>query len=55
MSKNVSFTAMLDGTKADYDLTSEHDAKIVAGTAGRVIESLKLLDGDSPYQISRLA
>ena len=54
MSKKVSFTAMVDGTKADYELASKHDAEIVAGTAGRVIEWLQLLDGDSPYQISRL-
>ena len=54
MTGKVSFTAMEYGTRADYDLAFEHDALNVAATAGRVIEWLKLMDCDSPYQITRL-
>lgn len=53
--KKVSFTAMEHGTRADYDLVFTHHDEHAAGQAGRVIEWLKLLDGDSPYRISRLA
>ena len=54
MGDKVSFIAMEHGTKADYDLAFEHDAEIVAATAGRVIEWLKALDCESPYQVTRL-
>lgn len=50
----VSFTAMEHGTQADYDLICAHDASIVAGQADHVLDWLKAMDGDSPYQISRL-
>jgi predicted HD phosphohydrolase len=50
----VSFTAMEQGTQADYDLVIAHDASIVTGQADRVLDWLKAMDGDSPYQISRL-
>ena len=54
MGNKVSFTAMEHGTKADYDLASVHDARNEAATAGRVINWLKQMDCESPYQISRL-
>ena len=53
MSK-VNFTAMDHGTREDYDLVFAHDAKNAAGQAQRVIGWLRDMDGDSPYQISRL-
>jgi len=42
------------GTSADYELAALHDAKVRAATAGRVIEWLQQMDGESPYRISRL-
>ena len=54
MSKVVSFTAMEHGTQADYDLLATHDLANVAQQADRVLNWLKLMDGESPYQISRL-
>ena len=42
------------GTKEDYDLIAIHDSENERSLANRVIEWLKLMDGDSPYQISRL-
>ena len=50
----VSFTAMADGTRGDYDLIAEHDAGNAAQTAERMIALLKAMDGPSPYPISRL-
>ena len=54
MAEHVSFTAMEHGTRADYDLIFAHDAANAAGLAGRVLGWLELMDGDSPYRISRL-
>lgn len=54
MDKKVSFTAMRDGTQADYDLVFAHDARNVAGQADRVLDWLRMMDGESPYRISRL-
>ena len=54
MNEKVSFTAMEHGTKADYQLASAHDQALVSATAGNVIAWLRQLDGESPYQISRL-
>ena len=54
MSKNVLFTAMEHGTQADYDLVRAHEAAIAAQQADRVLGWLQAMDGDSPYQISRL-
>ena len=54
MSKRVLFTAMEHGTQADYDLVFVHDAANSAGQADRVLGWLQAMDGDSPYQISRL-
>ena len=54
MIEKVRFTAMEDGTQADYDLVFAHDARYAAGQADRVLGWLRQMDGDSPYQISRL-
>ena len=50
----VSFTAMADGTRADYELIAAHDAANAGQTAERMIALLKAMDGPSPYPISRL-
>lgn len=54
MEEKVLFTAMEHGTRADYDLAFAHDAKKIAGLADRVTGWLRSMDGESPYQISRL-
>ncbi|MBT5387347.1 MAG: HD domain-containing protein [Porticoccaceae bacterium] len=54
MGKKVQFTAMEHASRADYDLVFEHDAENISGQAARVVDWLKMMDGDSPYQISRL-
>jgi predicted HD phosphohydrolase len=50
----VSFTAMIDGTRADYQLVAEHDARNASDVADRVLGWLRAMDGPSPYHISRL-
>ena len=54
MTDQVSFTRMLDGTRADYDLVFAHDAEAAAGQAERVLGWLRSMNGPSPYRISRL-
>ena len=54
MVKKVSFTSMDQGTKEDYDLVAIHDYDNERGLSKRVIQWLQMMDGDSPYQISRL-
>ena len=54
MGNKVSFTSMDQGTQEDYDLVFAHDAAIAGGQADRVLGWLRQMDGDSPYQISRL-
>jgi predicted HD phosphohydrolase len=54
MTDKVRFTAMEDGTQADYNLVFAHDALHAANQADRVLEWLRQMDGESPYQISRL-
>ena len=54
MDEKVQFTAMRDGTQADYDLVFAHDARNVAKQADRVLDWLRILDDESPYRISRL-
>lgn len=54
MGDKVAFTAMEHGTQADYDLVGAHDAENAACQADRVLGWLRQMDGDSPYQISRL-
>ena len=50
----VSFTAMENATRADYDLVFEHDTENIQGQADRVIQWMEMMGGDSPYKISRL-
>ena len=54
MADKVAFTAMEHGTRADYDLVFEHEAENMQSQTDRVIQWLEMMDGDSPYQISRL-
>ncbi|MBT8099514.1 MAG: HD domain-containing protein [Gammaproteobacteria bacterium] len=54
MTEKVSFTAMIDGTQEDYDRLAVFDAANAAQQADRVLDWLQMMDGESPYQISRL-
>lgn len=54
MSRKVSFTAMEHGTEADYSLVALHQDAMCEQYADRVLGWLKDMDGDSPYQVSRL-
>ena len=52
--KTVSFTAMADGTKQDYELIAKLESEYHAGTADRVLDSLNALRGVQPgYQVDR--
>ena len=55
MIDKVRFTAMADGTGAEYELIAKHDAADLAGQADRVLVWLRQMDGDSPYRMSRLS
>jgi predicted HD phosphohydrolase len=51
----VSFTAMKDGTKEDYEFLNEHETEYTKGTADRLLHALEHLDeGLSGYKITRL-
>ena len=54
MTTKVSFTAMDHGTQADYDLLDEFHKRDADDLADRVLGWLRSMDGDSPYQVSRL-
>ncbi len=54
MIKKVGFTSMDQGSKDDYDLVAIHDSENEKSLSKRVIQWLQMMDGDSPYQISRL-
>ena len=54
MSGKVAFTSMDDATREEYDIVFAHDAENAAGLADRVLDWLKMMDGESPYRISRL-
>ena len=54
MNKKVLFTAMEHGTQEDYDIVTAHERADIAQQADRVLGWLRQMDGDSPYQISRL-
>ena len=54
MDKKVKFTSMDHGNREDYDLIAIHDSENERSLVKRVIEWLKMMDGDSPYQVSRL-
>lgn len=52
---HVTFTAMKDGTKADYDFLTEQEVAYAKGTADRLLHALVCLDESlSGYQITRL-
>lgn len=52
---HVSFTAMKDGTKEDYEFLTEHEEEYTKGTADRLLHALEHLDeGLSGYQITRM-
>ena len=54
MADKVSFTAMENGTREDYELVARHDRENAAELADRVLQWLLQMDGESPYRISRL-
>ena len=54
MADKVSFTAMEHGTREDYELIAAHDREYAANLADRVLQWLRQMDDESPYQISRL-
>lgn len=54
MIEKVRFTAMDQGTREDYERIFAHDAANAGRQADRVLDWLRQMDDDSPYQISRL-
>ena len=54
MGSKVSFTAMEHGTQEDCDIVNEHFDAHIEKFADQVLDWLRQLDGDSPYQVSRL-
>jgi len=54
MKSKVSFTAMEHGTQEDYDIVAASERAGIAQLPDRVLGWLRQMDGDSPYQISRL-
>ena len=42
------------GTKEDYDLIAIHQLENERGLLKKAIQWLQMMDGESPYQISRL-
>lgn len=54
MTDKVSFTSMDQGTQEDYDLLDKFHAHDADHLADWVLGWLRSMDGDSPYQISRL-
>ena len=54
MIEKVTFTAMIDGTQADYQLLDAHSEAHPDKLADRVLDWLRQLDTESPYPITRL-
>lgn len=54
MTEQVTFTAMEHASRSDYDLVFAHDARNAAGQADKIIGWLKMMEGESPYRVSRL-
>jgi predicted HD phosphohydrolase len=50
----VSFTAMADGTAADYELLDRIEAEELARFPDRVLGWLQTLEGSAGYQVTRL-
>ena len=54
MGRKVSYTAMEHGTQDDCDIVNAHFDAHIARFPDQVMDWLRQLDGESPYQISRL-
>ena len=54
MPDKVSFTAMESGTREDCDLVNAHFDAQLGDVADRVMDWMQQLDGESPYQVTRL-
>ena len=54
MQGKVGFTAMADGTAADYELIFAHEAAQPDRYAAWILDTLAGMDEDGPYQVSRL-
>ena len=52
--QKVTFSAMDQGTRADYDLVFAEEAENLKGQADRVLDWLTMMDAASVYQITRL-
>jgi len=53
--KQTTFTRMQDATREDYQVVGAHAVHFMAGLAGRVLEHLELLAGDTGgYAVDRL-
>jgi predicted HD phosphohydrolase len=50
----AAFTAMDQGTRADYDLVFEHEQHQIHEQSDRILDWLEQMAGPSPYQVSRL-
>ncbi len=54
MSAKVSYTAMEHGTQSDCDIVNAHYDRHLQKFADQVLDWLRQLDGESPYQVTRL-
>ena len=54
MLEKVGFASFEEATREDFELVAAHDAENAAGNADRALGWLRLMDGPSPYQVSRL-
>lgn len=54
MGEKVDFIAMEHANRAEYDLVFAHENASILQQGDRVLQWLAMMDGDSPYQISRL-
>ena len=54
MDTKVSYTAMEHGTQKDCDIVVAHYVEHMANFADQILDWLRQLDGDSPFQVSRL-
>jgi predicted HD phosphohydrolase len=52
--QTVSFTAMENGTREDYELLDKVEAAQMSDFAGRVLGWLTIMDDETGYQITRL-
>ena len=52
--ESVKFAAFSEATREDFELIAVHDAENASRNADRVLGWLRLMEGPSPYQVSRL-